>query len=174
MKTRWGRLSVFLFCGCAIISGCVAGPEDFVSESSDESGSTSIAENDSESSEIIQVSSVKMEDRPEFKITGSGLKYRVLREGKGRKPNANSNVTCHYKGWLDNGKEFDSSYGKNAASFPLNGVVKGWTEGLQLIQEGGMIELEVPSDLGYGPQGRAPVIPQNATLHFDIELLKVR
>jgi FKBP-type peptidyl-prolyl cis-trans isomerase len=174
MKTRWGRLSVFLFCGCAIISGCVAGPEDFVVESVDEAGSTSIAENDSESSEIIQVSSVKMEDRPAFKTTSSGLKYRILRAGKGRKPNANSKVTCHYKGWLDNGKEFDSSYGKNAASFALNGVVKGWTEGLQLIQEGGMIELEVPADLGYGPQGRAPVIPQNATLHFDIELLKVR
>lgn len=174
MNTSWGRLSVILFCGCAIMTGCVAGPDDFTVESADEAGSSSIAEADSESSEIVQASNVEMEDRPAFKTTASGLKYRVIREGKGRKPNANSTVTCHYKGWLDNGKEFDSSYGKSAASFPLGGVVKGWTEGLQLIQEGGMIELEVPADLGYGPQGRAPVIPKNATLHFDIELLKVR
>lgn len=174
MSTSSGRLSVFLFCGCAIISGCVAGPDDFVTELPDESGTTSVAENDAESAEIIQVSSVKMEDRPAFKTTASGLKYRVIREGKGRKPNLNSTVTCHYKGWLDNGKEFDSSYGKNAAEFQVSRVVKGWTEGLQLIQEGGMIELELPPDLGYGPRGQPPVIPPNATLHFDIELLKVR
>ncbi len=174
MKIRRGRLSVILFCGCAVFSGCVAGPEDFVAKSDDEVGTVSMTENDSKPSEIVQVSNTKMENRPAFKTTASGLKYRVLREGKGRRPNASSTVTCHYKGWLDNGKEFDSSYGKKALSFPLNGVVKGWTEGLQLIQEGGMLELEVPSNLGYGPQGRPPIIPQNATLHFDIELLKVR
>ncbi|MBT5019128.1 MAG: FKBP-type peptidyl-prolyl cis-trans isomerase, partial [Planctomicrobium sp.] len=69
----------------------------------------------------------------------------------------------------------DSSYSRNQTStFPLSDVIKGWTEGLQLIQEGGMIELEIPSSMGYGPKGSPPSIPPNATLHFDIELFKVR
>ena len=174
MKTFWGHLSIFCVCGTVVLSGCVAGPDDLVKDENETPGAAKIAENESESTEIVQVSNTEMEDRPAFKSTASGLKYRIIREGKGRKPNANSTVTCHYKGWLDNGKEFDSSYGKSAASFPLGGVVKGWAEGLQLIQEGGMIELEIPPTLGYGPRGQPPVIPPNATLHFDIELLKVR
>lgn len=165
MKFIWGICLVVLCCGC------VAGPGDFASNA--EEATTDVAESDTET-EIVQVSSTSVEDRPEFQTTSSGLKYRILKEGKGRKPNASSTVTCHYKGWLDNGKEFDSSYGGSAATFPLNGVIKGWTEGLQLIQEGGMIELEIPSSLGYGPKGSPPVIPPNATLHFDIELFKVR
>ena len=117
------------------------------------------------------------EDAPkEFTETKSGLKYRVLRKSDGKKPVATSKVTCHYKGWLDSGKEFDSSYARGEEiDFPLNGVIAGWTEGLQLIGEDGMIELEIPGKLGYGPRGMPPAgIGPNATLHFIVELKKVK
>ena len=80
----------------------------------------------------------------------------------------------HYKGWLDNKKEFDSSYKRGEEiSFPLNMVIPGWTEGLQLVGEGGMIELEIPSELGYGKRGAGNAIPPNSTLHFLVELKKI-
>ena len=108
-----------------------------------------------------------------FSKTASGLKYRVLRKGTGDKPKATDKVKVNYQGWLDSGKEFDSSYKGEPISFPLNGVIKGWTEGMQLVGEGGMIELEIPSDLGYGDRGSPGAIPPKATLHFLVELLKV-
>ena len=111
----------------------------------------------------------------EFITTESGLKYRILRASEGRKPTAANTVTCHYRGWLDDGTEFDSSYERGeAAEFRLSGVVAGWTEGLQLVGEGGKIELEIPYQLGYGEQGRPGSIPPKATLHFVVELLSVR
>lgn len=112
----------------------------------------------------------------EFTKTPDGLKYRILRKSDGKKPTAKDTVTCHYRGWLDSGKEFDSSYKRGEpASFPLGGVIKGWTLGVPLIGEGGMIELEIPGDLGYGPGGnpRAGIAP-DATLHFIIELVKIK
>lgn len=114
-------------------------------------------------------------DAPEkFTTTKSGLKYRILRKSDGRKPAATDKVTVHYKGWLDNGSVFDSSYARSqTTSFPLNGVIKGWTEGLQLVGEGGMIELEIPYDLAYGAAGRPPKIPAKATLHFIVELFEI-
>src|SRR5262249_26873556 len=89
----------------------------------------------------------------EFTTTSSGLKYKVLRKSNGKKPKASSFVTAKYRGWLDDGTEFDSTYtkGSGAIGFPLANVVPGWREGLQLVGEGGMIELEIPSNLGYGP-----------------------
>lgn len=111
----------------------------------------------------------------EFQTTPSGLRYRILRASEGRKPQATSSVEVHYRGWLDNGREFDSSYKRGeTTSFPLNGVIAAWTEGLQLIGEGGMIELWVPSELGYGARGMPGAIPPNATLHFVVELMAVR
>jgi len=110
-----------------------------------------------------------------FTSTPSGLQYRVLRKGAGANPKASSNVKVNYHGWLDDGKVFDSSYERREAiEFPLNGVIPGWTEGMQLVGKGGMIELLIPSNLGYGPRGAPPVIPPNATLHFLVELLDVR
>ena len=84
-------------------------------------------------------------------------------------------VRVHYRGTFDDGKIFDTSYGKtgSAVEFPIAGVVKGWAEGLQLIGEGSMIELEVPPELGYGKDGSPPVIPPNATLLFEVDLLGV-
>lgn len=110
-----------------------------------------------------------------FKATNSGLKYRVLRKGTGKMPKASDTVEVHYHGWLDNGKVFDSSYQRGETiSFPLNRVIKGWTEGMQLVGEGGMIELLIPSDLGYGDRGAGSDIPGGATLHFLVELKKVK
>lgn len=116
------------------------------------------------------------EDPPsELTPTSTGLYYRILRVGDGTKPTKSNSVLAHYRGWLDNGKEFDSSYRRGAPiEFPLNGVIRGWTEGLQLIGEGGMIELEIPSELGYGARGMPPDIPPGATLHFLVELKKVK
>ena len=110
-----------------------------------------------------------------FSTTTSGLKYRVLRKGSGGMPKAANTVEVHYHGWLDNGKVFDSSYdrGKSIA-FPLNRVIAGWTEGMQLVGQGGMIELEIPSKLGYGDRGAGADIPPGATLHFLVELLEVK
>ncbi|MFM7137167.1 MAG: FKBP-type peptidyl-prolyl cis-trans isomerase [Planctomycetota bacterium] len=111
----------------------------------------------------------------EFTTTPSGLKYRVLRKGAGGKPKATNTVEVNYHGWLDGGKVFDSSYQRGESiEFPLNGVIPGWTEGMQLVGEEGMIELEIPSQLGYGPRGAGGVIPPNATLHFLVELIDVK
>ncbi|MBM3968429.1 MAG: FKBP-type peptidyl-prolyl cis-trans isomerase [Planctomycetes bacterium] len=110
-----------------------------------------------------------------FTATASGLQYRILRRGTGANPKANSSVRVHYHGWLDNGTVFDSSYRRNEdISFGLNQVIKGWTEGMQLVGAGGMIQLQIPSDLGYGNRGAPPDIPPKATLHFLVELIEIR
>ena len=111
----------------------------------------------------------------EFTVTESGLKYRILRKSNGQKPAATDQVTVDYSGWLDDGTVFDSSYERREpTTFGLSRVVPGWTEGLQYVGEGGMIELEIPSELGYGDAGKKPRIPPNSTLHFKVELLEVR
>ena len=119
---------------------------------------------------------VQDKDAPkEFTATGSGLKYRILRKSDKPKPKETSTVKVHYKGWLDNGKVFDSSYDRGESiEFPLKGVIAGWTEGMQLVGEGGMIELEIPYKLGYGERGSPPDIPGKSTLHFIVELLEVQ
>jgi len=111
-----------------------------------------------------------------FDKTASGLKYRVLRQGAGAKPKPANTVKVNYHGWLDSGKVFDSSYSrKEPISFPLNRVIPGWTEGMQLVGTGGMIELEIPSELGYGARGTPDgAIPGGSTLHFLVELLEVK
>ena len=115
-------------------------------------------------------------DAPEgFTTTESGLKYRIRRKSDGKKPTAKSLVTTHYRGWLNEDEIFDTTYGTGGtpAQFGVNGIIPGWSEGLQLIGEGGMIELEIPGNLGYGERGQPPTIPGNATLHFLVELIKV-
>ena len=110
-----------------------------------------------------------------FLVTDSGLKYRILRNGDGKKPIASSRVTVHYKGWLDDESIFDSSYRRNETiSFGLNQVIKGWTEGMQLVGVGGMIELEIPYQLGYGERGSPGAIPPRANLHFIVELFDMK
>jgi len=104
----------------------------------------------------------------------SGLQYKVITEGKGKTPTEKSTVTTHYRGRLIDGKEFDSSYKRGQpAQFPCNGVIRGWTEALLLMKEGSKWELYVPPDLAYGASGAGGVIPPNATLIFDVELISV-
>jgi len=113
--------------------------------------------------------------KPDVKQTPSGLQYKVLEPGSGKAPASTDVVLVNYRGTLLNGKEFDSSYKRNAPiEFPLNGVIPGWTEGLQLIKEGGKIQLFIPPNLAYGPTGAGGLIGPNETLVFEVELLKVR
>ena len=105
----------------------------------------------------------------------SGLQYRVITAGTGKIPKATDTVTTHYRGTLIDGTEFDSSYKRGEpASFPVNGVVKGWTEALQLMKVGSKWQLVIPSNLAYGPQGAGQAIGPNATLIFEIELLSIK
>jgi FKBP-type peptidyl-prolyl cis-trans isomerase len=106
--------------------------------------------------------------------TDSGLKIEIFEYGTGPYPNTNSNVKVHYKGYLQDGTVFDNSYSRNEpAIFPLKGVIKGWTEGLQHINEGGRARITIPPSLAYGPKGAGGVIGPNETLIFEIKLLEV-
>lgn len=104
----------------------------------------------------------------------SGLQYQVIKEGNGRRPKATDKVKCHYEGMLVDGTLFDSSIQRGEpATFPLNGVIKGWTEGLQLMQEGAKYRFFIPYHLGYGENGAGASIPPFAALVFDVELIEV-
>ncbi len=108
------------------------------------------------------------------KTLPSGLQYKVISAGKGKTPKAEDTVTVQYKGTLINGTEFDSSYKRGqAATFPVNGVIKGWTEALQLMKEGDKWMLYIPADLAYGENGPGPIGP-NATLIFEVELESIK
>ena len=116
----------------------------------------------------------ELDKKPNVKKTASGLRYEIIEESTGAKPTADDVVLVHYVGKLTNGDTFDSSVDRGEpATFPLKGVIPAWTEGLQLIGKGGKIKLYAPADLAYGAQGVPPVIPPNATLVFDVELLDI-
>jgi FKBP-type peptidyl-prolyl cis-trans isomerase FkpA len=107
--------------------------------------------------------------------TPSGLQFEIIEQGDGARPTATDNVTVHYKGTTIDGEVFDSSYDRGApATFPLNRVIAGWTEGLQLMQEGGKFRFYIPSQLAYGERGAGAAIGPNSTLIFDVELIKVK
>ena len=114
--------------------------------------------------------------KPNVVTTASGLQYEVLTKGTGAKnPEATDTVTVHYAGTTLDGKEFDSSYKRGEpTSFPLNRVIAGWTEGLQLMTEGAKYRFYIPSDLAYGTRGAGRDIQANAALIFDVELLKIK
>ena len=105
----------------------------------------------------------------------SGLQYQVLKEGNGKSPKATDKVVCHYEGMLIDGTMFDSSVQRGEpATFPLNGVIAGWTEGLQLMKEGAKYRFFIPYQLGYGERGAGASIPPFATLVCDVELIEVK
>ncbi len=109
------------------------------------------------------------------KTLPSGLQYKVITEGTGRMPKATDTVTTHYRGTLIDGTEFDSSHKRGQpATFAVNGVIKGWTEALQLMKEGSKWQLFIPSDLAYGERGAGQTIGPNATLIFDVELISIK
>ena len=112
--------------------------------------------------------------KPNIVATASGLQYEVIKKGEGKaSPSATDVVTVHYKGATINGNEFDSSYGRGEpTSFPLNQVIKGWTEGVQLMKEGDQYRFFIPPDLAYGSRGVGPIGP-NETLIFEVELIKI-
>lgn len=113
--------------------------------------------------------------KPGVKTTSSGLEYKVEKEGTGPQPKATDMVTVNYRGTLIDGTEFDSSYKRGQpASFPVNGVIKGWTEALQLMKKGAKYQLVIPSSLAYGERAMGPDIGPNSTLIFEVELMDVK
>lgn len=134
--------------------------------------STTMAQSSSELGRDFLISNAT---KPGVQQTASGLQYKILDPGNGKSPKATDTVLVNYRGTLLDGKEFDSSYKRNEPiEFPLNRVIPGWTEGVQLIKEGGKIQLFIPPNLAYGSRGAPPVIGPDETLIFEIELLKVR
>ncbi|GHE99982.1 FKBP-type peptidyl-prolyl cis-trans isomerase [Thalassotalea profundi] len=108
-------------------------------------------------------------------VTESGIQYQVITEGSGAKPVATDTVKVHYVGTLINGEQFDSSVDRGEpAVFPLNRVIAGWTEGVQLMSVGSKFKFTIPSELAYGPNGRPPQIPGNSVLQFEVELLEIQ
>src|SRR5262245_27534441 len=118
--------------------------------------------------------SAKAAKEPGAEVTASGLVFRSLKEGSGATPQASDKVRVHYRGTLPDGKEFDSSYARGQpAEFPLDRVIKCWTEGVQKLKVGGKAKLTCPPAIAYGERGAGGVIPPNATLHFEVELLGI-
>ena len=134
---------------------------------------TLMAETDLEKGEAFLKENAKKEG---VKTTASGLQYKVLKEGDGKTPKATDTVSVHYKGTLLDGTEFDSSYKRGEpAEFPLNRVIPGWTEGVQLMKEGAKYQFTIPSKIAYGERGTpGGPIPPNAALIFEVELIKVK
>lgn len=131
-----------------------------------------VAKKNKSQGEVFMTANKKKEG---VKALASGLQYKVIKAGAGRKPNMNDSVTTHYRGTLLDGTEFDSSYRRGQpVTFPVSGVIGGWTEALQLMEEGAKWQLFIPPNLAYGEQGAGGVIGPNATLIFEIELISVQ
>ena len=108
-------------------------------------------------------------------VTPSGLVFRSLKDGTGPSPTATDTVKVHYRGTFPDGREFDSSYKRNEAiEFPLSGVIKCWTEGVQTMRVGARAKLACPPSIAYGERGAGTAVPPNATLHFEVELLGIK
>lgn len=140
-----------------------------------ETTDTQVAEDTVVVEEVVEQQAVFV-DTTGYTTTASGLKYKVVKEGAGAMPKAEDTVEVHYTGKLLDGTVFDSSVERGETiSFPLNGVIKGWTEGLQLMKEGAKYEFIIPPYLAYGERGTpgGPIGP-NATLYFEVELFKVK
>jgi FKBP-type peptidyl-prolyl cis-trans isomerase FklB len=129
----------------------------------------------SKEKEISQKFLDQNKKRQGVSVTNSGLQYEVITMGTGPKPTLNDTVVCHYKGTLINGVEFDNSFKRGEPiSFPVTGVIKGWTEALQLMPKGSKWKLYIPSDLGYGNSGAGNDIPGGAALIFEVELIDIK
>lgn len=179
MKTIFASFVVLLFCSAlsrpllaqgSALSGALNTAEKLADKLQGK-----ITAGPADAQERVAPGSIDSDAPKEFTTTKSGLKYRILRKSDKAKPKASDTVVAHYKGWFDSKKIFDSSYRRGQPiPFPLSGVIKGWTEGVQLIGEGGMIELDIPYNLAYGERGRPGAIPPKSQLHFIVELVKIK
>lgn len=168
---------------CVTLISCDAVKKWLGHSSETESASDSSLESNNNSKQVQPVVENRVSAQVEFlkqnkdkegvKTTASGLQYKVIKEGAGKSPGPQSMVEVHYQGTLIDGTEFDSSYRRNeTAKFPLNQVIPGWTEGVQLMKEGAAYEFYIPSNLAYGNRN-LPNIPAGSTLIFKVELVKV-
>jgi FKBP-type peptidyl-prolyl cis-trans isomerase FkpA len=161
MKQFYAMLAVVLYvCGC----------------SKEEQNQTARTETEAASPPAAASVAPGTNQAGEMTTTASGLKYRVLKRGTGTvSPKATDTVKVHYQGTLLDGTEFDSSIKRGEPiSFPLNRVIPGWTEGLQLMKVGDKFKFEIPPNLAYGPNSPSPKIPPNSTLVFEVELLEIQ
>jgi len=168
-----------LFCaalGAAVIlapafEGCVSRHEKDATENSENKKDENVKSEMSKGDKFLAENKTK----EGVKTTPSGLQYKVLKEGSGKSPAATDTVVCQYRGTLIDGTEFDSSYKRNEpAEFPLNRVIPGWTEGVQLMKEGSKYQFFIPSNLAYGMRGAGDLIGPNEALIFEIELIRVK
>ena len=159
--------------------------DDFAQAIKDILSGTSLKMEQGEAQQLLQKFFQEKEEGEKFlaenakkegvKVLPSGLQYEVLREGTGKQPSATSTVECHYEGTLIDGTKFDSSYDRNqTATFGLNQVIKGWTEGVQLMKEGAKYRFFIPYTLAYGERGAGGSIPPCAALIFIVELVAVK
>ncbi len=187
-QTTLTKASIGAGAACVVLTLAIFGPGGFLS------GLTSPSETEETTEEVVlhdhnqQETEVPAELSKELNeaylvdnakkdgvsTTDTGLQFRSLKSGSGKSPGPTSVVTVHYTGKLINGKKFDSSVGGEPISFPLNRVIPGWTEGLQLMKEGETAELVIPQELGYGARGAPGAIPPYQTLVFEVELIKVQ
>lgn len=160
------RTLLFL-CVLAAVCGVAVRAE----ETPDKKGALSVSDQNKATGEAFLAENRKKEG---VVTTASGLQYKILKQGDGASPKAADTVECHYEGRTINGKIFDSSYKRGqTASFPLNRVIAGWTEGVQLMKTGSKFEFYIPSGLAYGPRGMPGAIGPNETLIFVVELVSI-
>jgi peptidylprolyl isomerase len=173
MKEILVSFGIMLVCGIlVVIFQFTAGTKEAVAGGINGTSSPAIATQ----SAPIPSNSIAMDNNENIITTDSGLKYVEIAEGEGATPQAGQTVTVHYTGTLENGKKFDSSRDRNqpfSFTIGVGQVIKGWDEGLSTMKVGGRRKLIIPADLGYGARGAGGVIPPNATLLFDVELLKI-
>ena len=154
-----------LLAGAALVAGLLA-PMLSTAQTAKPATSTSAT--------AIATATAPAEGEGTVVTTSSGLVFKLVKQGTGPSPKASDTVKVHYRGTLQDGKEFDSSYSRGKPlEFPLNGVIKCWTEGVQRLQVGGSAKLTCPPAIAYGERGAGGVIPPNATLNFDVELLGI-
>lgn len=164
------KLVVILIISMFLVFGCEK-------DNNQTEGSSEMSESKPQEEMMSSQSGPATVNEADYQTTDSGLKYAILKETSGEKPQSGQTVSVHYSGWLPDGKNFDSSFKRNKPfEFVLGQgqVIRGWDEGIALLHKGEKAQLVIPPELGYGQQGIPGVIPENATLIFDVELVDIK